>query len=445
MSATRSGERLMVVTSDTHAGPPTQDYEEYLPREFHDELRAYCARRGEARAAGATLGSGKKGFAIWKQKFLDDYIDEELVNEPGPTGGWDFDVREKELGADGCAGEVIFPGPVNVFIETSIPFQGRAFFGDAYTADSSFDAMWAGARAYNRFLADRINPATQAGLALIPTLADIETARGEIRWAADAGLKGAYVRQAEAGLPALGDERYEPLWAEIEACDLVLNFHGGVGAPEEPPITMANGANGYTGVETAFWGYRPLWRLIMAGTFDRYPNLRMVFSEVHGSWVPTMIDMLDVRWEDPWLSDHGLLQRKPSDVWRQNCGIGASFLSRAEVEMSDPIGADGLMYGNDYPHVEGIWPATPFYLGQIFSGVDVDLVKKLAGENACRMYRLDEAALRTRAQECGPLIADIVGAEVDPAGFHSENRYAARAARPSSWVLGGVPRGFSTT
>jgi predicted TIM-barrel fold metal-dependent hydrolase len=443
MTQEGSNERLMVVTSDGHAGLPTEKYVDYLPSEFHEELAAYCARRDEAFKAGITLGSNRKGFAIWKQQFVDDFKEEPLVDEPGPTGGWDFEVRAKEQAADGIAGEVIFPGPVNMFIETSIPFQGPAFFGDAFTAESSFASMWAGARAYNRWLAERIDPRTQAALALVPTMSDLEEVDREINWAAENGFKGMYLRQAEAGLPPIGDQRYEPVWAACQDHDLMVNFHGGVGHPgNELPMRAVNGCSG-GGIETAFWGVRPLWIMIPAGIFDRFPQLRVAFTEVHATWAPTFVDMLDVRYEDPWLLDHGKLERRPSEVWAHNFGIGASFMSRAEAEMRHEIGIDVLMWGSDYPHVEGVWPASMKYMHEIFAGLPIEDVRKLAGENAIRFYNLDPDAVRAAADICGPLEQDIVGGSPDPAGFYSEDRHIARAARPSSWVIGGVPRGFT--
>jgi predicted TIM-barrel fold metal-dependent hydrolase len=437
-------ELLTVVSADCHAGLPTDRYSEYLPARFHEELHDYCAHRYQARAAGVTLGSKRNGFSIWKQKFLDDFTAEDLVDDTGPTGGWDFEVRLKDLDSDGVAGEVIFPGPVNVFVETSIPFQGPGFFGDTFTAESSFGSMWAGARAYNRWLAEQLDPKFQAGLALVPTMSDLDEVLKEVEWATSVGFKGMYVRQGEVGLPPLGDQRYERFWASCQDHDLVVNLHGGVGTPTgEKLMNPVNGSIGTSGIETALFGIRPLWYIIPAGVFDRYPNLRMSFTEVHASWAPTIIDMLDTRWEDPWLQDHGKLERKPSEVWAHNFGIGASFLSRAEVLMRKEIGIDVIMYGSDYPHVEGIWPNTKMYMREIFAGVSEPEVRKLAGENAIRFYRLDPGSVRARAAQCQVRVSDVTSGEPDPAGFHSKHRHIARAHRPSSWVFAGVPRGFS--
>ena len=435
---------LIIVSTDCHAGLPTDGYREYLESEHHGVLDDYLASREQARAVGATLGSGRKGFAIFSQQFVDDFNAEDLVEPGGPAGAWDFERRTKELEADGVAAEVIYPGPVNLNIETSIPFQGRAFFGDAFTADHSLPLMWAGARAYNRFLSERLDPLRQAGLALIPSLADMDEVLAELRWAATNQFRGIIVRQAEEGLPLLADLRYEPLWAAAAEAGLVVHFHGGVGQPLELPINSP-AAGMFAGIETAFWGYRPVWYLIFGGVFERHPKLRVVFTEVHASWVPSVIDMLDVRYQDQWLMFSEHLPRKPSEYWYQNCSIGASFVSRAEVEMIDYIGPKALMYGSDYPHVEGIWPQTIHYMHEVFAGIDPQVTQNVAGLNAVDLYRFDRSQLQQVADRIAPTVDEVVSGAPSLPSTHARDRIAARAARPASWVIGGVPRGFELT
>jgi predicted TIM-barrel fold metal-dependent hydrolase len=431
--------RLTVISTDDHAGLPTERYREYLERRYHAELDEYLVQRQMAWDAGVTLGSNKRGFAAFNQQFLDDYRNEPLRETGGPRGGWEFDVRVKELEADGVVAEVIFPGPVNMDVETSIPFQGRAFFGDAFTADHSLDSMWAGARAYNRWLGEVFDPARQAPLVLVPSVADVDLAIAELRWGAQAGFRGVILRQQEDGVPLLYDPRYEPLWDACEDLGLPVHFHGGVGLPLEPDSTSPHLAM-FSSIETAWWGYRPIWHLIFAGVLERHPSLQVVFAEMHGSWAPSVIDMLDVRYEDQWLQYRDILPHKPSDYWKRQCFVGASFLSRREVEMREQIGEDKLMYASDYPHVEGIWPQTPHYLHEVFAGFSPELARKLCAENAAAIYGFDLAHLDAVAANVGPVVEDVVSGQPSPIETHATDRMAARAARPANWVMSGPPR-----
>ena len=46
----------------------------------------------------------------------------------------------------------------------------------------------------------------------------------------------------------------------------------------------------------------------------------------------------------------------PTFYAQRNCWYGASFPSRAELEGIDLVGADKVLWGNDYPHFEGTHP-----------------------------------------------------------------------------------------
>src|SRR5262245_62378779 len=117
-------DKLLIISTDCHAGLPTEHYREHSAAKYHPLLDEYLENCRQARERFQLLGAARKGFAIFNQQFVDDFKNEPLLETGGPEGGWDFQKRTKELEADGVAAEVIYPGPVNLFRETSIPFQG---------------------------------------------------------------------------------------------------------------------------------------------------------------------------------------------------------------------------------------------------------------------------------------------------------------------------------
>ena len=60
----------------------------------------------------------------------------------------------------------------------------------------------------------------------------------------------------------------------------------------------------------------------------------------------------------------------PSEAWARQCFAGASFFRPAECELRHEIGVDKIMWGQDYPHVEGTYPYTTEALRHTFAGVD---------------------------------------------------------------------------
>ena len=112
-----------------------------------------------------------------------------------------------------------------------------------------------------------------------------------------------------------------------------------------------------TKVEFMWWARRPLWELIFGGVFERFPDLRVAFTEQGADWIPSLLERLDEQYRSPFERGiNELLRRSPSGYWANNCYVGASFMSRGECAIRDQIGVDRIMWGADYPHIEGTWP-----------------------------------------------------------------------------------------
>ena len=77
-------------------------------------------------------------------------------------------------------------------------------------------------------------------------------------------------------------------------------------------------------------------------------------------------------------------------------------MPQAETQMRHAIGIDRVMWGSDYPHVEGTWPHTWRFLTQAFNGVPETEVRKMVGENALACYGFDPAELAPVAARIGP-------------------------------------------
>ena len=84
----------VIVSSDTHAGLQCEEYRPYLDSALHDEFDAYVA---EPRAPAGPGGGQRRVPGRWEGE-----------NADGLRGAYDPEVRDKELDADGIAGEVIF-------------------------------------------------------------------------------------------------------------------------------------------------------------------------------------------------------------------------------------------------------------------------------------------------------------------------------------------------
>ena len=372
--------RYLVISADCHAGLPNEEYREWLDPEFHDRFDdAIAARARQIELAQRGL-LNEEFAAAWKEE-----------NEEGLRGGWDAARRDKELDADGVAGEVIFPDADAVTSGASAPFGA----GLASSSETPPELLLAGARAHNRWLAELCaeSPHRRAGVAIVPILADPAAAVDEIRRAHDSGLRGGIL------IPSMWqpyepyhDPRYEPVWATCAELGLPIHTHSG--AADKAAYGAFVGI--YT-TEVRFWSARPLWFLIWSGVFERYPTLKFAVTESGAFWAADLLWTMDTVFErehgakklGPQLTAH--LSMRPSDYFDRNCFIGASNTRRRELARRYEIGVGNLMWGNDFPHPEGTWPHTAEFLRGAFCDIPIDETRQMLGGTAAKVYGFDEA------------------------------------------------------
>ncbi len=380
-------QRLTIVSADCHAGPDRMaDFRPFIESGHVAAFDDYCARID---AYERDIGSGLTGGG---------------ATSTGEDGLWDHAVRTRCLDGDGVAAEVIFA-------QGSVPFAAYPAVGGGQKVDfqATSDQVAAGCRAYNRWLAELCaqDPRRHLGIARVP-LPDVDAAVREVEFAAKAGLRGGVhlppITSAEA-MPYFNDPAYEPFWAACAANRMVLNMHGGANltygpGPENFAMTLA---------EVDWLSHRGLSHLIFAGVFERHPDLHLAMTEQRCHWVHQLLDDFDSVYEHTGkFGFKNVLPRRPSDYFRSNCFIGASFLSRPECEKRGDIGNACFMWGSDYPHNEGTWPHTNAALRYAFGG-DVSsgqLSAMLAG-NAARCYFIDLGELAPIAGRIGPTEAEL--------------------------------------
>jgi predicted TIM-barrel fold metal-dependent hydrolase len=389
---------MLLVSSDCHAAARPDDYRPYLEKRHLPAYEQWLPRMRRGDVSELAESSDQYGDAT-----IRDHFDDEAFLAGGADGYWNFERRVSELEADGIAAEVIFPNAYNV------PFDA---FPDA-PGDPAL--RLAGARAYNRWLADRIDHSSgrQVGIALI-TLDDIEASVRELRRAAESGLRGVLLPIGMFGQALYNHERYEPLWALCEEASLPVHTHA------MPPCNPVPGTGGgaITMHEALWHTQRPLWCMIFGGVFDRHPGLHFVVTEAGVEWIPELLERMDIAFTGrptQKFTEHLELQPllrselKPSEIWRSQCWAGASFMPKAETSLRHAVGVDRLMWGSDYPHVEGTWPHTRTWLRDAFRGVAPDEVQQMVGGNAVDCYALDIERIGRVAERIGPDFADAIG------------------------------------
>ena len=402
-------DRYLVISSDGHAGPRPEVYREYIDPKYRDEFDVQYAARMEALAnAGERLEMAEETRKWGEGK------------EYGLEGAWDSDRRNEILDADGVAAEILFVDGLTE--QNSPPFGGDLALMPMGAVP---ELQWAGCRAHNRWMSEFVamEPERRYGLALITPFWGLDQAIAEIRWARDHGLRGIQLPHLWMNQSPYHHPKYEPLWAECEALNMVVHFHSGAApmhdyfgaelfgpqaqASDEPAVEMP-GALGIYVTEVAWWLSRPLVFMIWAGVFERHPNLRLAVTEGSTIWVPELLALMDQRYgEHHFTAKLGSEYKKnltmsPSEYFRRNIKIGSSAMSRREAEMRYEIGVETIMWGTDYPHPEGTWPSTREMMIEVFQGVPEDEIAAMLGGNAAEFYDFDTEKLAPLAERIGP-------------------------------------------
>ena len=98
---------------------------------------------------------------------------------------------------------------------------------------------------------------------------------------------------------------------------------------------------------------------------------------------------------------------RPSEYFERQVHLGASFLPQGDCAVRHEVGLDRIMWGSDYPHVEGSYPYTREHLRLTFEGVPEDEIQQMVGLNAARVYGFDLEKLAPIAARVGPTKAEV--------------------------------------
>ncbi|TDC70307.1 amidohydrolase [Actinomadura sp. GC306] len=392
-------DRHIVISVDGHCGAPVLGYREYLES-------AYLA-----------------DFDRWAATYEVPY--EDMKGEDG-SRNWDSDRRLRDLERDGIVAEVLYPNTVPPFFSTSSLASGQATVQDA----EQLRRRRAGLQAHNRWVADFCAQAKGRRAGVIQILPhDIDAAVRDIRAGVDAGLTGGVLLPGAppgSGLPPIYyHDYYGPIWETCSELGIPVNCHSGSSGPrtgERQEDDM------FFLMEMKWWDQRTLRHLILGGVLERYPGLKVVFTEVGVDWMPALLRSMDRYFESArttsglsgedvtYRGSHVMdgLSMRPSEYWQRQCYAGASFLHPSETAKRNLVGIDKIMWGSDYPHIESSFPYSREAIRFAFAGVPAGEAEAMLATTAAGVYGFSLDDLRPVAARLGPGRAEVE-AGIDPA------------------------------
>jgi predicted TIM-barrel fold metal-dependent hydrolase len=382
-----------IITTDSHLGIPFELAEEmparwraYMPRLEERDDGTYLVRPQFPANASNPEGKGNPMLdqmtAMLAAGIKVDVSNERAVRHlvtgncaPVAFPGLTPEDRLAEMALENVVGEVLI---------------GNGGFGQMLP-DPDADLAWT--RLVNDWTADTYKDHLgQFAPGITLPLHDLEEAAEEVTRCAAMGLRPILLPDVIAGKPYC-DPMWEPVWEAAAAarvpvfCHLTGSFGyflmAGVKSPSRYPgqaltsFAMASAA----GMVTLGW-------FVNSGVLERHPDLQVALIECNASWLAYAMQQ--------W--DHALHSRfaevsARSGVMDADLEAPPSYYVRRQVKcqfMWDPaavtlrheIGMDVLMWGSDYPHMEGAFPDSQLWVDKLFAGVPEAEVMQIVHDNA---------------------------------------------------------------
>lgn len=283
-----------------------------------------------------------------------------------PPGAFDAHIRMGDLDNEGIWGEVIYGslGLWNGLIrDTALYCEGVRVLND-WLKETYID------------VSSRYVPAAE-----IPTLR-VEDAVAEVKRVAALGFKAINlpIGVDDETIKGWNYDVWEPLWDTVEELGIVLASH--IGSEAKDPEGKGHQAHHGPGgavmnyVETAYGGQRLATTMIASGALDRHPGIKLLISEGGASWMPAVADRMEESYAQhgPWVRPR--LSRSPTQIMQEQ--VYATFMhDRSALLVYTAMGYRNILWGSDYPHLEGTYGHTQKTLHGLFDGIDAEARQRI--------------------------------------------------------------------
>jgi predicted TIM-barrel fold metal-dependent hydrolase len=257
------------------------------------------------------------------------------------------------------------------------------------------------ARAYCLWLVDyrAASRGRVIGAAPLP-IQDVKRAIAVLRWAhGELGMRAFWCRPNPINGRTLGDRYYDPLWEALVELDAALGLHGFMGSslPSAGKDRFQRNVDLHV-CEHPMELQMALLALLVEGTFERFPELRVGLLEGGSAWVPWWLRRIEEHFEigDWYRIKH--LSLKPTDYFKRNCWVTSDPDEDLLHQVIEYLGDERILFPTDYPHPDAKFP------GAVDAFLELPKVSRasksrILWDNALDYYGLDEKDLPVPAPE----------------------------------------------
>lgn len=370
---------FFVVSADCHVNEPNDvwsarvdaKYHERLPRiKVDEQKRKWFVAEG---IRPSRIREVPRDESVPIAEFVDKGDRPHLDRTRGAMfqdqGGITAD-RYRDMDYDGIDAEIVFPNKGLVNWQSSDPELNTVM-----------------CHAWNLWAYESFGGHTRSFPAACVAPADIPSAVKEIEWAAKHGFKSIMLPPLLKNGAGYNLPEYDPIWAAACDANMPVLFHAGTG--KDPRGATGNGGAIINYVVHAMnTVVQPTVELCASGVFDRYPKLKFATIEAGAGWVPYTLHAMDFGniAHNFWVMPK--LKYKPSEYYLMH-GHSSFETDPIGVELRHRMGVDNLLWGNDYPHIEGCWPHSEEQLQIWGKGLTKEEITKIIGLNSARLFNIE--------------------------------------------------------
>jgi predicted TIM-barrel fold metal-dependent hydrolase len=275
-----------------------------------------------------------------------------------PPGSRDLNLRLHDLDEEGVWAEVMYQ---SIGLWSSLIEDPKL--------------ICAAARAENEWLVSEIQsvaPDRLVPAALMPML-HADQAVAELQHAAEIGLHLVSLPTGHPpGTEDWNHKDWDPLWAAAEEAGMVVGFHIGTDGGDQAAKFRGRGGAILNYVETTYGGQYAAMKLVTAGVFERHPNLKVLISEGGATWVPFIGDRMNEAYRQHGMFVRPPLAKLPKEYLYSNVYASFQHDETAPAAMW-AMGYRNVLFGSDYPHLEGTYGHTQKTLHELFDDVEPEV------------------------------------------------------------------------
>src|SRR5579872_3879812 len=233
------------------------------------------------------------------------------------------------------------------------------------------------------------------------TLPIVSEAIKELEWVLERGAKIILIRPAPVagyeGFRSFALPEFDPFWQKVVEADITVGLHSSddgltryfnmwEGRPDGEHLPFANPSAFLDIMHLTGRGiFDTVASLIGHGLLSRFPALRILPVENGSAWVRPIVDAVTHSYErEPHLYDEDPLMVLKRNIWVH------PFHEDDPMGLIELIGAENVVFGSDYPHIEGM--AEPLTYVKELDGLPHEDVAKVMGGNLADVMKIPFAA-----------------------------------------------------